>query len=326
MGFKRSKVYSFLHTLSPIKENMSSTSPLTFAANMLRGALIGIAELVPGISGGTVALIVGIYEKALHNASGLLKLARTRSKADAQKIDWAFLIAVAIGMLGAAIGVAGLLQDFVLNHPSISRGLFLGMVIISLIVPLGMLDPRELKAHKLPLIGLFIGFAVLAFFGTGFTATAHENPPLIAIFFAAMVAVCALILPGLSGSFLLLALGLYSPVIGAVRAGTVSVLVVFILGALIGLISFVKILDWLLTNKRTYTLVVMAGLMLGSLRALWPWQTPDGALLAPTGPNQLSVWIAVLTGAALVAVILYIDYRHGQHQPAQIIKDSEPTA
>ncbi|PFG28816.1 DUF368 domain-containing protein [Corynebacterium renale] len=290
---------------------MSSTSPLTAVGNLVKGALIGMAELVPGISGGTVALIVGIYERALHNGNLLIDAVKDRSAQKFKEVDWPFLIAIALGMVGAVFGMSTVMHSFVENYPEISKGLFLGMVAVSILVPLGMVDPREAKAKRLKLVILFALGALAAFFGTGFTSTPHENPSLIMIFFAAMVAVCALILPGLSGSFLLLAMGLYSPVMESLSNREWDVILVFVLGAVVGVTCFVKFLDWLLSTHRTVTLIFMAGLMLGSLRALWPWQTDHADLLAPYG-NQLPVWFAVAVGALAVAGLLFYDYRQGR--------------
>lgn len=290
---------------------MSSTSPLTAVGNLIKGALIGMAELVPGISGGTVALIVGIYERALHNGNHLIDAVKDRSAAKFKEVDWPFLIAIGIGMVGAVFGMSSVMHGFVENYPEISKGLFLGMVAISILVPLGMVNPREAKSKTGLLVVLFVIGAVGAFFATGFTSAPHENPSLLMIFFAAMVAVCALIMPGLSGSFLLLAMGLYSPVMESLSNREWDVIVVFIAGAVVGVVCFVKFLDWLLTEHRTVTLIFMAGLMTGSLRALWPWQNNDADLLAPYG-NQLPVWIAVVIGAAAVSALLYYDYRKGR--------------
>lgn len=174
-----------------------------YILNAVRGALIGMAELVPGISGGTVALIVGIYERALHNANFIFSC-------KFKKIEWGFLISVAVGMLAAVFGSSTILHNFVESQVSVSNALFFGMVAISIIVPLSMLDAEEKKKPS-GWIALIVA-AVATFFVTGFTsAPPHEDPSLIIVFFAAAIAVCALILPGVSGSLILLTMGLYAP-------------------------------------------------------------------------------------------------------------------
>ena len=152
-----------------------------YILNAIRGALIGMAELVPGISGGTVALIVGIYERALHNANDLIS---GRFK----KVEWGFLVSVAAGMFLAVFGFSTLLHNFVEGQVSLSRALFLGMVAVSIIVPISMMS-RFTPAS----IAAFIIATVAIFFVTGFTSTPVENPSLIVVFLAAMVAVLSLI-------------------------------------------------------------------------------------------------------------------------------------
>lgn len=265
---------------------------VTHLLNILRGALIGSAELVPGVSGGTVALIVGIYERALHNANLLLKL-RFR------EVEWIFLLTIAVGMFAAVFGLSGILSSFVEGTPDVARALFFGMVAVSIIVPLMMID-EDLSKKKGPAIITFIIAAVLVAIVTSFTSEPARDPSLIAVFFAAAVAVCALVLPGVSGSLILLTLGLYNFVIGSVSDRDLTVLAVFAAGALTGLVAFVKVINYLLDNHRTLTLVAMAGLMLGSLRAIWPWQGDGNA-------NFFTLILMILLGAAIVAVFIVAD-------------------
>ena len=265
---------------------------VTHLLNILRGALIGSAELVPGVSGGTVALIVGIYERALHNANLLLKL-RFR------EVEWIFLLTIAVGMFAAVFGLSGILSSFVEGTPDVARALFFGMVAVSIIVPLMMID-EDLSKKKGPAIITFIIAAVLVAIVTSFTSEPARDPSLIAVFFAAAIAVCALVLPGVSGSLILLTLGLYNFVIGSVSDRDLTVLAVFAAGALTGLVAFVKVINYLLENHRTLTLVAMAGLMLGSLRAIWPWQGDGDA-------NFFTLILMILLGAAIVAVFIVAD-------------------
>ncbi len=153
------------------------------------------------------------------------------------------------------------------------------------------------------------GFAIIVlsaaatFVLTGLPPASESNPSTLVIVLAAAVAVCALVLPGVSGSFLLLTLGLYQPTIAAVNDRDLGYLGVFIVGAILGLGSFVVVLQWLLANHRRTTLLVMTGLMMGSTRALWPWQTDDRALLAPGG-DWLTMAALVLGGIVVVAALI----------------------
>lgn len=267
-----------------------------YILNAIRGTLIGMAELVPGISGGTVALIVGIYERAVRNANHLIS-------GNFKKVEWSFLASVAIGMLIAVFGFSKLLSHFVENNVSASSALFLGMVVVSIIVPLSMLPKAERTAPSS--IIAFITAAVVIFLITGFTSKPHDDPSLIIVFLAAAIAVCALILPGISGSLILLTMGLYQPIIGAVSDRELGTMGVFALGALCGLAAFIKLLNYLLSSHRAPTLAAMAGFMLGSLRALWPWGMDQDA------SSGTIIGYAIL-GAVIVSIFIYLDRRNAQ--------------
>ena len=133
-----------------------------------------------------------------------------------------------------------------------------------------------------------------------------EHPPLWMVFCAAAVAICALALPGVSGSFFLLVIGLYAPTLAAIHARDLGYIAVFGLGAITGLALFIRALHWLLERHHTVTMVAMSGLLLGSLRALWPWQADDGAILAPRS-DVLPVLGLALGGAVIVAVLVLTD-------------------
>lgn len=291
-------------------------TPLAVILNLIRGALIGMAELVPGISGGTVALVVGIYERALNAGNQLIRR-------EFSKVDWPFLIAVGLGMVTAVFTMSTVLVNFVEGYPELSRGLFLGMVAVSILVPVGMMDPRDLR-RRLPVMApLFLIAAVVSFLITGVTSAPQQDPSLIIIFLAAAVAVCALVMPGLSGSFLLLAFGLYTPIMASLSNRDWDVILVFILGALLGVILFIRALTWILERHRTVTLTVMSGLMLGSLRALWPWQSGEAELQGPTTPVWPVVGMVVL-GMVIVAVFVIADRVSRTREQAAVLVESTP--
>ena len=276
-------------------------SSMQYLLNVLRGALIGSAELVPGISGGTIALIVGIYERALENGNDLIS---GRFK----KVDWAFLATVAIGMFAAIFGLSTILSNFVENQVSISSALFMGMVAISIFVPIAMMDKSARLTGK-SIITFLIAAAVI-FIVTGFTSEPVDDPSLIVVFFAAAIAVCALILPGVSGSLILLTMGLYQPIIGAVSDREMGTVAVFALGALCGLAAFVKLLNWLLHHHRNVTLAAMAGFMLGSLRALWPFGEGQDA-------GTLPIIGVFFLGVIIVGFFIWIDAQQAKKYKAK---------
>jgi putative membrane protein len=284
--------------------------------NFLRGVLIGIAEVIPGVSGGTLALITGIYSRLLNNIDLLFKSLRniTNPKIMARNLialEWKFLIPVFIGMAIALITTASFMEGLLESNPIELRAVFAGLVAAGIYIPYKMSvkvngDNWGLRDYLLALIG-----ALAAFFLTGLPQGEVSNPGPILIFFSAAIAICALVLPGISGSFLLLTIGMYSATIGALNDRDLQYLLIFALGALLGLASFVSLLKFLLSQRARPTLVLLAGLMLGSLRALWPWQGEDRELVSPYS-SELTALLLFLAGALIVAFLVKVEERLGE--------------
>lgn len=278
--------------------------PLAIALNALRGFLIGVAEVIPGVSGGTIALIVGVYQRIIDSAAaftkGVLQLRTFNTaglKSEFKKIDLALLLPLGAGMLSAIVLAAAALEPLIENEPEIMRGLFFGMILVSLYVPYKMATKVWVARDYLAaLLAALIAFGLMSL-----PRAAAFEPNLLVVFLGATVAICALVLPGVSGSFLLLALGLYAPTIAAVNDRNWLYLLIFILGAVVGLGAFSTLLSWLLTNKRRVTLVIMTGLMFGSLRALWPWQDQQGTILSPDGFGPV---VALVVGVVVVGGLI----------------------
>ena len=297
--------------------------------NLIRGALIGVAEVIPGVSGGTVALIVGLYRRLIDAIADVVLAGRrlvTGPLSDVgpliRGLPWAMLIPVAIGMVTAVILGARIIEPLLDTHPEQMRALFFGLVAAGIVVPLGILlrtPPGGFTWRDGLLVVLaFVVAAVL----TGLPPGDVSDPPLIAVFFAAAAAICALVIPGVSGSFLLLSLGLYESTIAAVNDRDLAYLATFALGAIFGLAAFVSFLRWLLDHHARITMAIIVGLMLGSLRALWPWQDEDRNLLAPTS-DILSVVLLALAGVAIVALLLWVESRlHLTEAEAELDPDS----
>lgn len=297
-------------------------SRLLLPVDLLRGFLIGMAELVPGVSGGTVALVTGVYEQLIDSASHVLGAVKrlvlgpdrlTGFATELRRTDWWLIGAVLVGMAGAVLTVAGVMEAFVTDHPEQARGLFFGLVAASIAVPLRMLGPRDGGVLRDVLI--VVVAAAVAFWLVGLASGGDvADPPLWVAFLAASVAICALVVPGVSGSFFLLAVGLYSTTMGAIDDRDMVYLTVFAAGAAVGLASFVQLLRYLLHHRRRVTLLAMTGLMVGSLRALWPWQSSPtataeeahgpGELVAPYAPIAGPVLLGLLGAAVVVALIL----------------------
>ena len=283
-------------------------------ANLLRGFLIGIAEVIPGVSGGTIALIVGIYERIIGSAANaveafalLLRGNLQEAKVAARQIDWLLVLPVLVGMFAAIFAAAAAIEPLLESQPENLRGLLAGLILVSLLVPYRMVGASwRVTDYLLGLIAAAISFLLVSLPRQEVT-----DPALALVFMAAAVAVCALVLPGVSGSFLLLAIGFYAPTIAAVNDLDFGYLSVFVLGAIVGLALFATALRWLLVNQRRITLVVMTGLMVGSLRALWPWQDNLGQ---PVSPESLTPLVFFAVGALVVTVLLWVQSRASKAQ------------
>jgi putative membrane protein len=289
--------------------------PLALAADATRGALIGAAEVVPGISGGTVALVTGVYERLIGSASHLLSGARLLARdvprgrgaaaagTELRRVEWGTVIPVLIAMVLAVLTLARVIEPLLEDHPERARALFLGLVLASVVVPARMVHGWGRRE-----VLLAVAAAVVAVLLTGLPPGTNDDPSMLLVFCSAALAICALVLPGVSGSFLLLSIGVYEPTISALNDRDLGYVAVFCAGAFTGLALFVKLLQWLLTERRRATLAVMTGLMIGSLRALWPWQDDDRGLLGPSG-DVVAVAGFALLGIALVAGLLVVEAR-----------------
>lgn len=275
--------------------------------HLLHGLLMGSADIVPGVSGGTMALIVGIYERLIHSIRSLagaavLLLRGRREEAGARwrEVDWVLVLPLGVGVLTALKLGAYVIPPLLERYPEGSRAVFFGLIAASLPIPWRRMVSRR-GSHYL----LAVAAAVAAFLLVGLPPREVADPPLVAVFFAAAVAICAMILPGVSGSFLLFVMGIYAATLEAVNAMALGYIGVFALGAIIGLGAFSRLLDHLLHHYHDSTMGALVGLMAGSLRALWPWQDADRRLLAPPGDDSLLVALG-LAALGFAAVTLLV--------------------
>ncbi|MEW1708713.1 DUF368 domain-containing protein [Microbacterium sp. NPDC089190] len=289
--------------------------PLRPALDLGRGLLIGAVEVVPGVSGGTVALIVGVYTTLIEAASHVVRavvalgdLPRgrgiSRARAHLAAVRWSVVAPVLVGMVLAVVLGARVLAPLVEEHPTATRAVFGGMIAASLLIPVRLLG-RSWTWR----LSLLAGFAAAgAFLVTGLPSSRVIDPPLLLVALAAAVAVCALVMPGLSGAFLLLVFGLYETTLVAVNERDVPYILAFAIGAVVGLSLFVNLLRVLLARFREIMLALMTGLMLGSLRALWPWQDAFGQA-TPAGPDAVPMALLALGGAAVVLLVVTMQAR-----------------
>lgn len=250
-----------------------------------------------------MALIVGIYGRLLASIGqgfrAILALVRLDVGAVGRHlrgVEWPLVVPLALGIGTAILIAAGFVPDLLESHPAESRALFLGLVAASLAVPW-----REIRDRTRRSLGIAVAAALPAFVLSGLPPGTVVDPSLIVVFVGAAVAVCAMILPGVSGAFLLLVLGLYEPTLRAVDAFDLPYLAVFAVGMVVGLGSFSLVLGRMLARYHDPTMAVLVGLMAGSLRALWPWQDESRSLLAPVEP-LLPVALALLGAGVVIAI------------------------
>lgn len=284
-------------------------SILTTLSHFGRGLLMGTADVIPGVSGGTVALILGIYERfvgsvgaAASAAFHLVRLDTSGARRRFGEVEWGLVLPLGIGIV-TALGIGSRVIPVLLEeYPEQIRALFFGLIVGSLAIPYRRIE-RVGRTEWL-LIG---GCAVLAFVLVGLPPLRIEDPPLYLVFPLAAVAICAMILPGVSGAFMLLAFGIYEASLEAIAHLNVPYIVTFVGGAALGLGLFSQVLRYLLAHRHATTMAALVGLMAGSLRALWPWQAPDRTLLVPPdGGTLLAMAALAVTGAIVILLVAWL--------------------
>lgn len=275
---------------------------------------MGTADIVPGVSGGTVALVLGIYDRLIHNIREGARALRRLLTGDVdgfreslRTIEWLWLVSLLGGILLAVAALSSVLTTLLDEQPIAMAGLFLGLVVGAIWITSNMLDRRDPATLAVILavsVPMFLLLGLRTDTEVADDAAEVVTQPLWAFAGAGAIAICAMILPGISGSFLLVLLGMYTEVLGAVEERDVASLGVFALGCVVGLALFSTLLNWLLERHHHWVVAAMIGLMLGSVRVLWPW--PNGThttrLEAPGDDVVITVVLAVV-GAAVVVLV-----------------------
>ncbi|MDX1538335.1 DUF368 domain-containing protein [Arsukibacterium sp.] len=270
---------------------------------LIKGLAMGAADVVPGVSGGTLAFILGVYERLLAaisavNITAVKLLLRGRLKAFWQHIDGTFLLCLFSGILLSIFSLANVISYLLIHRPVPLWAFFNGLILASLPVLLRSVSWTMVRGLLL-LLGVM--FAVVV----GSLAPVQLEPAPYIFFLAGAIAICAMILPGISGSFILLILGMYAPVMLAVTELQFGILALFASGCLIGLLSFSRFLNWLLKHYHDATLALLTGVVVGALYRIWPWQFQQ-QLLSPGQYQQLADSDFLLAVVACVAGILVI--------------------
>ena len=262
----------------------------------VKGACMGAADVIPGVSGGTIAFITGIYDEfvgsiARVDAEAVRLLLKGKIRDFWKHINGWFLLSVVAGIGVSVVSLAGLMQMLLSDYPVQTWAFFFGLIVASSIFILRGISGWKALDGGLLALGVVLGVTVC-------TLSPTQTPDALwFIFISGAIAICAMILPGISGSFILLILGKYQYIMGAISGLTTGenfsqnlvIIAIFLVGAVFGILSFSKFLHWLLARWNKETLIVLAGFIIGSLVKVWPWsnaeaivcsQNPELALMA----------------------------------------------
>lgn len=303
------------------------------ASVFLRGLAMGAADIVPGVSGGTIAFITGIYFRLLEAISSIpgaifKELFQGKLRAFWQTCDGTFLSALLAGILVSIVTMASAISFLLVEYPILIWSFFFGLILASV----WHIGSQVRHYSAVLLVPLIVG-AAAAWWITRLTAT-HIEPSTLVLFAAGAVAICAMILPGISGSFILVIMGMYAPVLAAIKAFDIAFLLIFMAGCLVGLLSIAKLIVWAFHKCHDLMLALLTGIMIGSLNKVWPWretlswrtnsageQVPlhevsisPGAFsnIAGQDPQIAMAVLMVAVGIVLVLVIEWLGKRHQQ--------------
>ena len=238
----------------------------------LKGMAMGAADVVPGVSGGTIAFISGIYEELLNSISSfkfsLINVLKNEGiKVVWKKINGSFLLALFIGICFSVLSLAKLIENLLENHPILIWSFFFGLVLASIIYIAKQIKLWNIKCYLYLIFGL-----IFAYYITTLNPVITQNSSPWFLFLAGMIAICAMILPGISGSFILVLLGAYKPILNAINTKDFFSIIIFMAGAVLGLLTFSRVLKWLFSTYKNYTLALLIGFIAGSLNKIWPWK------------------------------------------------------
>jgi len=298
-------------------------SPKQLALLGLKGMAMGAADVVPGVSGGTVAFVTGIYEELISSINnvnlGLLKTLRTDGiKAAWKQLNGTFLLVLFGGIIFSIVSFAKGVSYLLENHPVLIWSFFFGLIVAS-----AWLVGKSIQKWNIGLILMLLAGIIIAFFISAIQTTVSGDTSSWYIFLSGAVAICAMILPGISGSFILVLMGSYHIVLEALNQRNIVLVLIFMAGCIVGLLSFARLLKLLFSKFKEVTIALLTGFMIGALYKVWPWKVNVGdapivrhsdgkedwmtANVLPQnfiGDNQLFLAIACAFGGLLLVIIL----------------------
>ena len=285
----------------------------------LKGIAMGAADVIPGVSGGTIAFISGIYEELINSIKSInlvaIKLLITGKFAEFWKaINGTFLLSLVTGIAISIISLANGLKYLLDHYPILVWSFFFGLVVASTIYVARTITKWNFGTVASGIAGIIIAYIITVI------TPAEANTTYWFIFLSGAIAICAMILPGISGSFILVLMGMYKFILEAVGNFEIAVIITFLAGAVIGIISFSHVLSWLLKKHHNLTIALLSGFMVGSLNKVWPWKKVvetftdrHGEIkplieenILPATYEQLTGNQAFLGGAVILAVIGFV--------------------
>lgn len=292
------------------EDTLATQSLSTYLILAAKGFCMGAANVIPGVSGGTMALILGIYEELINairslNFDFLRLLGSLKVRQAVSSVSWPFLLPVGVGVLLATVSLAKTLSWLLESCPVIVWSFFFGLILSSVLTV-----SRVIKRWGMPTFGAAAVGAVGAYFLFGLMPGTTPDAPWF-IFLSGFLAICAMILPGISGAYVLVLLGKYHYILEAINDKDLWTLLILIAGAVVGLLSFVRAIEWLLKRYHDLTMAILIGLMLGSLRKIWPWKETVSTFLDSHGEEVSTLQVNTLppsfdseVGAALLLMFL----------------------
>ncbi|MFT5119243.1 MAG: putative membrane protein [Psychrobacter glaciei] len=312
----------------PLDTSLTTTdSPKQLLGVYFKGMAMGAADIVPGVSGGTIALIAGIYERLINALSSigphLWQIFRQEGGIKGlvavwRQVDATFLLCLLLGIATSFLTLAGMIKHLLDNEPLLIWSFFFGLVVATVFILLSEIKRWNIGRAVLFIIGIVTAVTISSL------PLLTTTPSLPYLFFAGAIAICAMILPGISGSFILLLMGAYDTVLEAVHTHNFTVIFTVIAGMATGLLLFTRALKWLLSRYYQATLALLTGFIAGSLVKVWPWKVDAlGSLNSeaitnvmpwqyPTGAHWLSTVGLMLLGAILVSLLSWWGNRNNR--------------
>ena len=299
-------------------ETSKKRSPLGYVGLYVVGIIVGAANVIPGVSGGTMAFILGIYEELLDairrfaSKDALKMFCPGKFKATARTLPWGFMSVLLLGVVSASLLLAPPIKWMLHYRLSFILAFFFGLVLASIITVMMRLSKFHWTLIPALAVGTAAGWLVV---GLDAIQSPPEAPWYLIV--CGAVAICAMILPGISGSFILMLMGRYENVLAAIEGvvhgenfgENLLTLILFVIGVVLGLASFARLLSWMFKRWRDLTIAVLAGFMVGSLRKIWPWKFGDvnSDNILPQVDDE-RFWIAVVLAVVGFALVIAIEF------------------